>query len=92
MPPPGRFKGAYLTSDKSQFILIAWGGDWKGTSIADWSYDKDGEDAIEATNNYRFFPSVDSGVRFGRPDMYGRRLTGSNLIVNRCQKPLELWR
>ena len=73
-------------------MLVAWGGDWTGISILQWSYDANGEDHLEMANPYRVFPSVDSGVRFGRPDLSGRRMDNASKMINRCQKPVELFR
>ena len=73
-------------------MLVAWGGDWTGKKVEHWSYDALGEDHLERTNPYRVFPSVDSGVRFGRPDLSGRRTDNASKTVNRCQKPVELFR
>jgi len=42
-------------------------------------------------NPVRGFHSVDAGVRFGRPELYGRWLIDGK-TVNRCQKPVDLLR
>jgi hypothetical protein len=83
-----RFKGPHMCTEKVQDVIMAWKG-FNGFSTDKWSYEIHGEDKLERMNPYRFFQSVDGPVRFGRPDLYGRRLTPAGLIVNRCQKPVE---
>ena len=74
-----------LNSDKAQVVIVAYSDD------SDSKFKFSNEDKYEMANPVRGFHSVDAGVRFGRPELYGRWLIDGK-TVNRCQKPVDLLR